>query len=386
MALSNVNDGYADTPLSGSGESSGEIEKRKMDEVIRRNERLESLGLLAGGIAHDFNNLLAGVFSYIGLAREYGKDNPNVRECLDKALQVHGQAKALTQQLLTFSHGGAPVKLLTPIADLLCDHISFALSGTNVKPEFFLPVDLWQCDVDAGQLGDVIHNIVLNAQQAMPEGGTLRIVAENIDMKEQSQSLTVGKFVRIAIRDSGSGISAQHIGKVFDPFFSTKQKGSGLGLSIAYSVVRKHGGHIEIESEVGRGTEVRIFLPASITSFVQPAPLSGLSARTGAKVLLMDDEEFLLDAIGSVIRSFGYSVETALDGKSAIDKYKTALSSGSRFDAIILDLTIPGGMGGKQVMREIRCIDSKVCAIATSGYSDDPVIAEPGRFGLGVRS
>jgi PAS domain S-box-containing protein len=359
-------------------------EKEKMETEIRKAEHLESLGVLAGGIAHDFNNLLAGIFGYIGLARELGKHDEKVKDCLDNAMTVFGQAKSLTQQLLTFSKGGSPVRKLASIAELLRDNAAFVLSGTNVKPDLILPADLWACEVDTGQLSEVINNCVINAQQAMPEGGVVTIGAENVTVDEHmGLSLTPGRYVRIYIRDTGVGIPKQHLARVFDPFFTTKQKGSGLGLTIAYSVVQKHLGHLEISSEPGAGTLVRIYLPAS-TGCAECAPPEDSKAipMGHGSILIMDDEMFVLDALAGVITSLGYSVETAADGHEALRRFSDAKAAGRGFDAVILDLTIPGGFGGKQVLSEILKVDPAVKAVATSGYSDDPVMSGPQEFGF----
>jgi two-component system, cell cycle sensor histidine kinase and response regulator CckA len=358
-------------------------EKQKMEREIRRAEHLESIGLLASGIAHDFNNLLAGVFGYIGLAREYGKANDNVKDSLDKAMLVFGQAKALTQQLLTFSKGGSPVRKLASIAELLRDMSSFVLAGTDVKPEFSIPEDLWACEVDTGQLSEVINNLLINAQQAMPDGGVIRIAAENLTVEDRRElRLGAGRYVEISIRDHGIGIPSDQLNRIFDPFYSTKQQGSGLGLTIAYSIIKKHDGHLDISSQVGVGTVARILLPASHESIKAAAdPMENLIRGQG-RILLMDDEEFLLDALAKIIRTLGYTVDTVHSGLDAIAMYRQAELSRNPFDAVILDLTVPGGMGGKQAMQEMHRLYPDVKAIATSGYSEDPVIADPTAFGF----
>ncbi len=358
-------------------------DKQRLEKEIRKAEHLESLGLLAGGIAHDFNNLLAGVFGYIGLAREYGKNNENVRDCLDKAMLVFGQAKALTQQLRTFSKGGTPIRKLASIGELLRDMSSFVLTGSNCKARFDLASDLWVCEVDAGQLGEVISNLLINCQQAMPHGGVITISAENLIVDEhRTLPLKNGNYVKIRIKDQGIGIPQHLLENVFDPFFTTKQRGSGLGLSIAYSIIKKHEGYIELMSEVGIGTEVSIYLPASQKGSSLPPDAGGKRNGGQGKILLMDDEKFLRDAIGKVIKSLGYTVETAQDGAEAVEMYGKALKEKVPFDIAILDLTIPGGMGGKETLEEIKRIDPKAKTIATSGYSEDPIIADPKAFGF----
>ncbi len=278
----------------------------------------------------------------------------------------------------------APVRKLASISELLRDTSAFVLSGTNVKAELSLPDGLWECEVDTGQLSEVINNCIINAQQAMSEGGVVSIGAENVAVDAQAGiPLAPGNYVRICIRDTGIGIPRQHLARVFDPFFTTKQKGSGLGLTIAYSVVQKHRGHIEISSEPGAGTQVRIYLPASAAGAERaPADHSEAVPMGHGSILIMDDELFVLDAMAGVIRSLGYTVETAADSREAVRKFSDAKAAARGFDAVILDLTIPGGFGGKKALAEMRTIDSAVKAVATSGYSDDPVMAEPQSFGF----
>jgi PAS domain S-box-containing protein len=358
-------------------------EKQKMEEEIRKAEHLESLGLLAAGIAHDFNNLLAGIFGYVGLAREIGGSNAQVKDCLDKAMVVFGQAKSLTQQLLTFAKGGSPVRRLASISELLTDLSSFVLSGANVKPDLSLPADLWACEVDAGQLSEVFNNILINAQQAMPDGGTIFIAAENARVKEGREiPCKGGNYVRISIRDTGIGIPRKHLDRIFDPFFTTKKRGSGLGLAIAYSIIKKHEGHIGISSEQGKGTQVVVHLPASCASAGTMKQESAGFPKGQGNVLIMDDETFVLDAMCGIIKSFGYTVSSVSDGKEAVISYEGAQKAGTPFDVVILDLTIPGGFGGKQVLARLREYEPMVKAIATSGYCDDPVMSEPGEFGF----
>jgi len=358
-------------------------ERQKMEKEIRKAEHLESLGLLAGGIAHDFNNLLAGIFGYVGLAREYGRDNKDVKENLDKAMVVFGQAKSLAQQLLTFSKGGAPVRRLASVSELLADVAAFVLSGTNVRPELVMPEGLWACEVDSGQLSEVFDNILINAQQAMPGGGTVFIAAENVHLAGDGKlQLKQGDYVKITVRDTGVGIDKQDLARIFDPFFTTKEKGSGLGLTIAYSIIKKHDGSIDVSSEPGAGTAVTIYLPASGAQVSVAAPERGGITKGSGNILIMDDETYVLDALYSVLGALGYRVATAQSGNDAIRRYKDAEKAGMPFDAVILDLTIPGGFGGKQVIAELLGIDASVKAIATSGYSDDPVMSNPQEFGF----
>jgi len=359
-------------------------EKRKLEEEIRKSEHFESLSILAAGIAHDFNNFLAGIFGYIGLARELGKNNIELRDSLDKAMVVFGHAKALTQQLLTFSKGGVPSKKLTSVSDLLKDLSSFVLSGSNVKANLKIPLDLWPSEIDSGQLSQAISNILINAQQSMPEGGYIDIIAENFILSNPKElPIKSGNYVRIIIKDYGIGIPKNHLNKIFDPFFTTKQKGSGLGLTIAYSIVKKHDGYIQVESEQNKGTTVFIYLPASnkISNISHETKTQSKEVKN-KKILVMDDEPFVLDSMCKILKSFGCIAIGVKNGKEAIEAYKKALNENQIFDAVILDLTIPGGFGGKQVLTELKKLNPNIKAIATSGYSDDPVIAQPDNFGF----
>jgi CheY-like chemotaxis protein len=341
--------------------------------------------VLAGGIAHDFNNLLSGLFGYIDLARECVEKGSTASEYLDKAFSVFGRAKDLTGQLLTFAKGGAPAKKTTSLASLLRDTIHFALSGSSVKSHFEIEKDLWPCDVDENQIGQVVDNIVINARDAMPMGGTITVTAENVPPGGTLPAvLGPGNYVRIGIRDQGTGIAPEHLSRIFDPFFTTKQKGSGLGLATSYSIVKRHDGAIKAESELGKGATFFVYLPASKELFAQGVLNAGNAAQHTGRgwVLVMDDEAFICDIAASMLQNMGYSVETTVHGRDAIDKFNKARDAGNPFDLVILDLTIPGGMGGKQTKDELRKIAPAVKIMASSGYSDDPIMAHPRKNGF----
>ena len=359
--------------------------QQKLDQQIQQVEKLESLGILAGGIAHDFNNLLTGIFGYIDVARLYNTSGAadKVAMNLSKALDVFNRARSLTQQLLTFSKGGTPVKKALSLSPLLTSTTNFVLSGSNVSARFSFPDDLWPCEVDENQFGQVIDNIVINARQAMPTGGTLIIIAENIgEGRPVPAPLSPGNYVRISIRDFGIGIARDHLPHIFDPFFTTKQEGSGLGLATAYSIVRKHEGFIEVESELGIGTTFHIYLPALPSAVVQTATAGIKKHRGQGAVLVMDDEDFVRDVSGQLLKSMGYSVDFAASGTEAVERYAKAFFSPTPYALVILDLTIRGGMGGKETVRELLKINPSVAAIAASGYSQDPVMTDPQVFGF----
>jgi PAS domain S-box-containing protein len=362
-------------------------EKHKREEDLLRIDKLESVGVLAGGIAHDFNNILSVILGNISLAKMYVKpDEEKLQKRFSDAEQAILRAKDLTQQLLTFSRGGSPVKKTSAIQSVLKASCRFAVTGSNIQCEFDLPSDLLPVDIDAGQINQVIHNIVVNAQQAMPNGGTIHIAAENIvsseKMAKQGLVMNPGEYVRIVIQDNGVGIPVENIGKIFDPYFTTKEQGSGLGLATSHSIIKKHGGYISVESLQGKGTVFSIYLPASSRS-KEPKQLNGkLTSQGKGKILVMDDENMILEITGELLQNLGYHVEFAKNGSEAIDLYRSAQDLGKPFDAVILDLTVPGGMGGKETISKLLAIDPKTKAIVSSGYSNDPILAEFGKYGF----
>jgi len=353
-------------------------EERKMAEELLKTSKLESIAILAGGIAHDFNNILTGIMGNLSLAKLQTPSDNDIFSFLTEMEKASVQAKTLTQQLLTFSKGGAPVTEVTSIVDLIKDFTIFALRGSNVKCEFFIPDDLWSVNIDEGQISQVVHNVIINADQSMPEGGVIKVFAENIVFgAKQTLPLTPGKYVKICIEDHGVGIPAKYLQKIFDPYFTTKQKGSGLGLALAYSIIKGHHGLITVESEVRNGTTFHIFLPAS-----EKEPKKKEEKRKGdliiekGKILIMDDEEIVRNVLCEMLVHMGWEAEFAKDGEEALKQYREALESGVPFDVVILDLTVPGGIGGKEAIKKLVEIDPAVKAIVSSGYSDDPIMAQ----------
>ncbi len=351
-------------------------DREKMEQELVKAQKLESLGILAGGIAHDFNNLLASIMGNISLAMlDLGAENGAYRQ-LEAAERASLRAQDLTRQLLTFSKGGAPVKRTTMVSELIKESAGFALRGSRVRYDYSFPDDLWLVDVDEGQISQVMHNLIINADHAMPEGGTITIRCENIIMRSQSSlPLEPGDYVKIMVQDHGVGITKEHLPKVFDPYFTTKQKGSGLGLATSYSIIQNHGGHITVESELGLGTTFSIYLPASPDAKLLDRPDKAQIQTGSGRILLMDDEEEVRNTTGDVLKRLGYTVEFADDGIRAIELYKAALKKGENFDAVIMDLTVPGGMGGKEALMKLLEIDPAVKAIVSSGYSNDPIMA-----------
>ncbi len=358
-------------------------EKRKMEAELVKAQKLESLGVLAGGIAHDFNNFLTVLIGNLSLAKMDSKPGDQVGAWLNEMEKASLQAKTLTQQLLTFSRGGQPVKQMVNLAELVKNSTTFSLRGSNVRCEFSIPEDLMPVEADEGQIGQVINNLVLNATHAMPEGGILEIRSENIILSADNEfSLPAGPYLRTSFRDHGVGIGPDHLPKVFDPYFSTKQKGSGLGLTVAYSIVDKHNGRLTVESELGHGTTFTIYLPASEKPASQSTDeMTSLFIGKG-KILVMDDEEFIRDVAIHMLAKIGYEVAVAEDGNQAVEMYRQAQKSGEPFDTVIMDLTVPGGMGGKEAIQKLKKLDPNVKALVSSGYSNDPIMSNFRDYGF----
>ena len=357
-------------------------ERERMEAELLRVQRLESLGLLAGGIAHDFNNLLGSIMGSVSLAMvDVDAESPAFQQ-LAKAERAAVRAQELIRQLLTFARGGAPVKKLIALAGLLSEASGLSLGGSRVLHELAIPRDLWPVEADEGQMMQVLNNVLINADQAMPSGGIIRITAGNVTLGDgEVAPLKAGRYVKISIRDEGTGIAREHLARIFDPFFTTKQKGSGLGLAATYSIVRKHDGQITVESEPGTGTVFHIYLPAS-QGEVPFIVRDDKFVNGSGKVLVMDDEEEMRRTTGDMLVRMGYTVEYADEGGEACAKYRMARESGRPFGAVIMDLTIPSGMGGKEAVRKLLEIDPAARVIVSSGYSDDPVMADYRSFGF----
>lgn len=353
-------------------------EKKRTEDELRKTQKLESLGILAGGIAHDYNNILTAIMANISLTKTYAKKGDRIYDRLEKMEKAAIMAGRLNHQLLTFSRGGVPVKETVIVSELVRDSVTFALGGSNVRCEFMIDGDLRPVDADVGQLSQVFNNIVINAQQAMSGGGTLTVHACNVTISDDDTlPILNGDYVVISIADEGEGIPPENVEKIFDPFFTTKEKGSGLGLSISYSIVKNHNGHIELRSKVGIGTTFLIYLPFSGAGNVRKSSTI-LKKHTGGrgKVLVMDDEEAIRDVAHTMLVDLGYEADTARDGREAIEKFTKAIGIKKPFDLVIMDLTIKGGMGGVQTLGCLREIEPSVRAVVSSGYSNDPIMAD----------
>jgi signal transduction histidine kinase len=358
-------------------------ERQRMEDEVLKARKIKSVGVLAAGIAHDFNNLLTGILGYVSLAKMVAQSDAQVVAYLTEAEQACQRATALTQQLLTFAKGGAPVRQTVSLGALLKECAGFVLLGANVRSDIQIAADLWPVDVDAGQINQVIHNIVLNAMQAMPGGGTVQVQAENVVLTAGlSFPLPEGRYVKITVHDSGCGIPKEVLANIFDPYFTTKPEGSGLGLTTAYAIVIKHDGYITIASEVGVGTTVVIYLPASQQTALAPQAHPAVPLRGSGRILVVDDEEMIRDVLRQLLESLGYTVECVEDGNEAVVAYQRAQAAGQPFAAVILDYTIPGGMGGLETLAHLRALDPQVTTLISSGYANNPVMADWAYYGF----
>ena len=307
----------------------------------------------------------------------------DIHRILSNSEKASNKASGLTHQLLTFSRGGAPVRENLSINELLRQSADFVLSGSNVNASYDIPSDIWTVNADKGQISQVIQNITINADQSMPDGGEVLIKAGNIEIdRSTAMQLNPGRYVRIEISDYGCGIPVDHISNIFDPFYSTKKDGSGLGLTTAFSIIRKHDGNIIVKSRCGTGTAFIIHLPASTEKVIKNDDDRHNSETHEGRILIMDDKDIVRTTISSMLEHLGYEIESAKNGDEAIEKYCRSMRNGKPFKLVILDLTIPGGKGGKETIKELRKIDPDIKAIVSSGYSTDPVMAHYREYGF----
>lgn len=357
----------------------------KLESHIRQSQKLESVGVLAGGIAHDFNNILTAILGNINLALFDENLTDNTKKLLADAERASLRARDLTQQLLTFSKGGEPVKEISTLEDIIKDSADFVLHGSKVTCDYRISPDLWFVDVDKGQISQVIQNIVLNAIHAMPEGGAIQFDCENVAAANSNSTLRYldGDFVKISIHDSGIGISEKHIESIFDPYFSTKQAGSGLGLAICQSIIKKHAGDIFVDSAPGLGTTFSIYLPVSDkTQSSEKSQSHDFNISSQAKILVMDDEEMVRNVVKEMLMKLRCEVLLSADGAEAVELYQEAMNSSEPIQLVIMDLTIPGGMGGKDAVMEIHKLNQNAKVVVSSGFSNDPIIANFKDYGF----
>ena len=384
--------------INDRGEAGGYVlafrdvtDRIKREEERGRLEKLESLGVLAGGIAHDFNNLLTGIVGNVSLMRLFIEDREKLLGRITQAEKVSGQAQGLTGRLLTFSRGGEPVKKAVAVAPLLDESVRIALTGTGVVCECDIADGLPPIDADRDQVNYALSSIIKNSVEAMDGSGTVRIKAEGTTLHEKGGAAVVGggrerggdgAFVKVTIADDGPGIPKENLGKIFDPYFTTKDKGSGLGLTSAYSIIKRHGGRIEVESEPGKGTVVDLYLSVSAAAATASVKVAEEVYVGSGRVLVMDDDESIRELLSAMLPVIGYEVDTAADGAEALALYSKSMESGSPYDAVIMDLVIPGAMGGEEAIKRLLKMDPAAKAIVSSGYSDVPVVARYRDYGF----
>ncbi len=359
----------------------------RMDREMQKAQKLESLGVFAGGIAHDFNNLLMVLMGTISIIKLDVRNEPRLAARLERAEVACDQAQRLTQQLLTFASGGTPSKESVDTAEMLREAADFAIHGSNCRLDSTFSPKLWRLDADPGQISQVIQNLISNANQAMPVGGVITLAARNTVIKKKTTvPLPPGRYIRLTIKDAGIGITTEHIERIFDPFFTTKQKGSGLGLSVVYAIVHRHGGHIAVQSKPGQGTTFQIYLPTAARSKTAETPRFDKPLKTGSgRILVMDDDESIRVVVQEMLRQLGYESDVAGDGYEACRMADSAAASGAPYRAAILDLTVPNGLGGKDANRLLKAKLADLHTIVASGYSNDPVLAHYRAHGFDAR-
>ncbi len=358
-------------------------DSRKLDEELQRSHKLESVGVLAGGIAHDFNNLLTAILNNLHLAESKIDNDSDAYRLLEKIKKSISLAASLTQQLITFSQGGEPVKEVASPVEIIKENAEFTLRGSNVGCEYDFPANLWSLEIDKGQISQVLQNIIFNAEQAMPDGGIIRITAENKSISSSENGpVKKGRYIKLTFADQGVGISGEDLQKIFDPFFTTKKTGRGLGLAVTHSIIKRHEGHISVESQSGGGTIFSIYLPASEEEIIKKQCSEEVPFEGEGRILIMDDDEMIIDSVSQILSLAGYYVETAKDGNEAVVLCQRAKELGLPFKLAILDLTIPGGMGGRDTIKKLHEIDPDIKGIVSSGYSTDPIMSDYEDYGF----
>ena len=358
-------------------------ERKRLEKQLQQSQKMEAIGTLAGGIAHDFNNMLGIITGNISYILSNSNKDDEFYEVLADMQESSKQAQSLTYQLLTFSKGGAPIKKVADINKIIREAAVFSIRGANSKCNFALSDDLLPSEVDEGQINQVVNNLVINANQAMPKGGIITIRTENVNIiTGDGIPLPEGRYLQITVEDQGVGISKDHLLTIFDPYFTTKQKGNGLGLATTYAIIKKHDGYISVYSEINIGTVFNIYLPASINDLNEHEKQLEAEHKGQGKILIMDDQEIILKMVERMLNHLGYNTTSATDGSQAVALYKEAQTSKNTFDAVILDLTVPGGMGGLQTIIELLKIDPNVKAIVSSGYSNDPIMSNCKEYGF----
>ena len=354
-------------------------EKKQLETEMLRAQKLESLGVLAGGLAHDFNNFLMSIMLNVSTAGLFARENPKVLELLGDAEESIKRAKGITQQLMAFTRGGEPMKAEMQVGPLIKEAAKFCVRGTTAQTQFEISANLRPAAIDPGQINQVINNLVINAVQSMPEGGVISVVAKNVTVtaREPIGKLSAGEYLEISVADQGQGIPSDHIQRIFDPYFTTREQGSGLGLFSVFNIIDKHGGWIKVDSTVAVGTTFKFYIPALEHGDLQDGADTTEVIRGAGNILVMDDDELVLKSLTSLLGSIGYSVQTAPSGEQAIALFDESLTNERPFKAMIFDLTVPGGMGGEATIAKIRNKGSQVPAIAISGYTNTLTMLEP---------
>ncbi len=359
----------------------------KMEEELLKNKKIEAIAVLAGGIAHDFNNILTGIFGNIDIVRRKIDKNNNAQKYLKRSLTSLERATNLTKQLLTFAKGSDPIFELIDLREIINDVVEFILSGSNVIADIDISDDLYNIEADKGQISQVISNLLINAKQAMPDGGNIFIRVSNINEINKINKGLSGKYIAIEIEDQGHGIEKDLLDRIFDPYFTTKKRGTGLGLAVVHSIVRKHKGFIKVESKINQGTIFKIYLPGILKNKekTHDKKTKLINQKLKGNVLIMDDENVVREVVKDMLLEMGLNVDTAIDGEEAIEKFIMAKERKKDYDIIIMDLTVPGGIGGEEASKEILKIDKSAKIIVSSGYSNDPVMSDYKKYGFSAR-
>ena len=362
-------------------------EKKLQEENMLKSLKLESLGILAGGIAHDFNNILTAILGNISLAKLWmGESESKIKKAVLDAEKASIKAKDLTHQLLTLSKGGLPVKSAASAYELILDSVDLALHGSAVICEFDIQDDIWNVDIDESQISQVLHNLLLNARQAMNDSGKISVKCSNyISRLSNEYFLENGKYVKFQITDNGAGIPPEVLPNIFDPYFTTKPTGHGLGLAISYSIVKNHSGHIDVQSAVGKGTSFSLYLPASESEVSIKDTNISVPLKKDIRLLILEDEDNIVTLLSRIFDHYGYEAEFCYDGESAVIAFEKSITEDKPFDAVLLDLTIPGGLGGKETFLNIIKIDPNVKGIVSSGYSNDDAMSNYSQYGFSAR-
>jgi signal transduction histidine kinase/ActR/RegA family two-component response regulator len=361
-------------------------DRRKMEEEIIRSEKMKSIGILAGGIAHDFNNLLAVMLGNVSLIRVGGVRGERLHHLIGEVEKACIKSRDLTRELMTFTRNVEVVAGDVPVGEIIRESAEFTLHGSNIRCEIDIVTGTRAVRGDRSQIKRALHNIFLNARQAMPEGGVIRVRCSGVNLKGSDNiPLVDGEYIEIEISDNGVGIPSEIQDRIFDPFFSTREDGRGIGLAACDSIIRKHRGHILFESEPGEGSTFYIYLPASDELPGREDTPDGEVLKGSGKVMVVDDEESIRKMAEEMLEALGYTADTASGGEEALRLYRKGMEEDNPYHVVIIDLTIPGEKGGREILRDLIDLDGGVRAIVSSGYSEGDVIANYREYGFAGR-